>query len=388
MALLRKMGKTLKIDEKVEGVLRVAAATAVDVVGDVIDHIHQKYTDSHECLVDIGAASSSSDSDRDNDEVKVEGVDIEGHHKELADIEPFLKMAMYAYKDKDMDKKFPFVTKSKLVKDLRHPTLLVPERDITTDTEVHVCVLEDGSLAFAFRGTECRIQDLQSLLGDVMTDLLKAQVPVELYNACDDVAYRVAPSIRAHQGFQIAFRDVTKTARPDENLRLVAEGLGAQTPLVRRVICIGHSLGGALATLCAQWCRYVAYPKAEIWCVTIGSPRVGNRAFAKDFNNNVVTKGKSYRVVNKGDLVPGVPIFDGICKVFTRYKHVDGCIYLIEDPTREGTITLKSGGRCRSLHIPSFNDHHCKSYRQSVKKALAAFSHHRPHMISLPPFRH
>ncbi|KAI5055750.1 hypothetical protein GOP47_0029271 [Adiantum capillus-veneris] len=265
MALLRMMAKTLKIDEKVEAgctVLHVAAATAVNAVGDVIDHIHQKYTDS-ECLVDIGAESSSSDSDRDDNEVEVEGVDIEGPHKKLADIEPFLKMAMYAYKDRDMDKKFPFVTNSKLVKDVKHPTLLFPERDITTDTEVHVCVLEDGSLAFAFRGTECRLQDLQSLLGDVMTDLLKAQVPVELYNGCDDVAYRGAPSIRAHQGFQIAFRDVTKTARP-----------------------------------------------------------------------------------------------------------------------------AKCGGRHRSLYIPNFYDHHCKSYRQSVKKALAAFSHHRPHRISLPPFCH
>ena len=41
-----------------------------------------------------------------------------------------------------------------------------------------------------------------------------------------------------------------------------------------RVICTGHSLGGALATLCAPWCA-VEYPKADVRCITFGSPRVG-----------------------------------------------------------------------------------------------------------------
>ncbi len=41
-----------------------------------------------------------------------------------------------------------------------------------------------------------------------------------------------------------------------------------------RVICTGHSLGGALATLCAPWCA-IEYPKADVRCVTFGSPRVG-----------------------------------------------------------------------------------------------------------------
>ncbi|MCO5571260.1 hypothetical protein L7F22_024997 [Adiantum nelumboides] len=379
------MARKLHVDsnkvERIEFSFRrtTAALATIPPVNATIGHIQQKFKQNDND--DTDGSGSNSDS-----EVEVEGIDSEGHHKELADIRPFLNMAMAAYDDKSMAEKFSYVRKSQLVKDLANPTILNKDKSITTDTEVHVCLLEDGSLAFAFRGTEFQFQDLRSLFGDLMTDMMKAQIPVEHHDASENIAFRAAPSIKAHQGFQFAFRDVTRTPRRNENIRLVAEGLGARAPYVRRVICIGHSLGGALATLCAQWCRYVAYPQAQVWCVTIGSPRVGNRAFAQDFNQNVVTKGRSYRVVNKGDVVPNVPHFDRIATVLSVYKHVEGFIYLSAHPTSKNTITLKRGGRRPSFHMRSFSDHRCASYRDSVNKALAAFSHLHHRSISLPPF--
>ncbi|MCO5550894.1 hypothetical protein L7F22_004388 [Adiantum nelumboides] len=325
--------------ERIEIALRrtTAALTAIPpIAGAAIDHIQQKF--KH---YDGDTDGSTSDSDS---EVEVEaGIDSEGHHKEVADIQPFLNMAMAAYDDTSMAEKFSYVRSSQLVKDLADPTILNRDKNITTDTEVHVCVLEDGSLAFAFRGTEFQFEDLRSLFGDLMTDMMKTQIPVVHHDASEDVAFRAAPSIKAHQGFQLAFRDVTRTSRSHENIRLVAEGLGASAPCLRRVICIGHSLGGALATLCAQWCRYVAYPSAEVWCVTIGSPRVGNKAFSQDFNQHVVTKGRSYRVVNKGDVVPNVPLFDRNAAVLSVYKHVEGFIYL--SATTGGTVGQRKDKR-------------------------------------------
>ena len=44
------------------------------------------------------------------------------------------------------------------------------------------------------------------------------------------------------------------------------------------IVCIGHSLGGAVAQLAALWLAQ-RFPRADLRVVTFGSPRVGNRAF-------------------------------------------------------------------------------------------------------------
>lgn len=288
----------------------------------------------------------------------------------LAHIQPFLQMAMEAYKDTSMAEKFPFVKRSKLIRDLKEPTKLMWK--FTTDTEVHVCVLEDGgTLVFAFRGTE--LIDWTCPLGDILTNLKQKQAPLEYYDASKNVSYKAHSSVKVHKGFQLAFQDVIKTHRRNENLHLVAEGLGVKEQDVKRVVCIGHSLGGALATLCAHWCRYVGYREAQIWCVTIGSPRVGNRAFAKDFNENVIRNGCSYRVVNKGDVVPSMPHLLSYPKICSVYKHIEGLIYLSEHPTSKDTIVLKRGGRRPIFMLPSFMDHPCIAYINSIDKALYSF---------------
>ena len=60
---------------------------------------------------------------------------------------------------------------------------------------------------------------------------------------------------------------------------------------------VQHSLGAALATICAS--RLDAH---ELY--TFGSPRVGNRAFVKEMKNDGI---QHYRFVNNNDIVTGVP---------------------------------------------------------------------------------
>ena len=68
--------------------------------------------------------------------------------------------------------------------------------------------------------------------------------------------------------------------------------------------CIGHSLGGALATLCTNWLKS---QKKTAYLYTYGSPRVGLAPFAQHFTNNM--KGKVFRVYHKTDPVPVLPIW-------------------------------------------------------------------------------
>jgi len=62
-----------------------------------------------------------------------------------------------------------------------------------------------------------------------------------------------------------------------------------------KVIFTGHSLGGAIAVVCAARSKYVA----EVY--TFGQPRVGNRSFTKNVQSRL------YRIVNENDIVPRVP---------------------------------------------------------------------------------
>lgn len=77
------------------------------------------------------------------------------------------------------------------------------------------------------------------------------------------------------------------------------------------IVFVGHSLGGALATLSA--CYYgIEQSDKNVYCISFGAPRVGNGKFVKKFREVVF---KSFRFVNKGDWVVKVPP-SGL------YKHV------------------------------------------------------------------
>jgi hypothetical protein len=66
------------------------------------------------------------------------------------------------------------------------------------------------------------------------------------------------------------------------------------------IVC-GHSLGGAIALLLAEWLRRLpAAPNLQLY--TFGSPRAGDRAFAQ--GAQALTH---HRLVNHNDPVPGVP---------------------------------------------------------------------------------
>jgi len=67
----------------------------------------------------------------------------------------------------------------------------------------------------------------------------------------------------------------------------------------------GHSLGAAMASLCAGYIAYTGYfPVDKIKLVTYGQPRVGDGTYAGYIDN---TLPYTYRVVHKADIVPHLP---------------------------------------------------------------------------------
>jgi pimeloyl-ACP methyl ester carboxylesterase len=77
----------------------------------------------------------------------------------------------------------------------------------------------------------------------------------------------------------------------------------AKLPEHKPLYITGHSLGGALATLCAvDVAENSAFAKPHVF--TYGSPRVGDPAFAKAFAAHTA---RSYRIANPMDIVTMTP---------------------------------------------------------------------------------
>ena len=73
-----------------------------------------------------------------------------------------------------------------------------------------------------------------------------------------------------------------------------------------RIHCVGHSLGGALAMLNADF--ITAERIAEVRLYTFGAPRTGDGLFANQLTRRV-GKDNIYRVSNPVDPVPMIPLF-------------------------------------------------------------------------------
>ena len=83
-----------------------------------------------------------------------------------------------------------------------------------------------------------------------------------------------------------------------------------------QIVVTGHSLGAAMATLCASRLTQAGY---DVHLYTFGSPKVGDASWAKQFNGV-----NAYRFVNNNDLVTQVPLFQD-------YQHVGALFYITYD---------------------------------------------------------
>lgn len=88
-----------------------------------------------------------------------------------------------------------------------------------------------------------------------------------------------------------------------------------------RVIVCGHSLGGALAMLCASSLWYEGIVVDAVY--TFGQPRVGNGGFARGYNANL--HDETFRIVNQHDPVPYLPPW------LMGYRHAGTEVFLGAD---------------------------------------------------------
>ncbi len=101
-----------------------------------------------------------------------------------------------------------------------------------------------------------------------------------------------------HDGFHQAF----KSTRP--KIKPFIASLSSHG--VHSVHCIGHSVGGGMATMCAEYVK--ASTTYSPYLYTFGAPRVGLQSFADMLSSNIGSD-RIYRVYHQTDIVPCVPFW-------------------------------------------------------------------------------
>jgi triacylglycerol lipase len=138
------------------------------------------------------------------------------------------------------------------------------------------------------------------------------------------------PGVRVHAGFLKQYLSM-RSAMISAVFRMVWK------KQVKKIIFTGHSLGGAISTLCGAAVKD-EIPELDVSVITFGSPRVGNKLFTQAFKDV-----KSVRCVNGSDIVPTMP--------YWGYDHVHG----------EICIGVKSS--------PNIHDHLLSSYATSYAES-------------------
>ncbi|KAA8490759.1 Lipase [Porphyridium purpureum] len=135
---------------------------------------------------------------------------------------------------------------------------------------------------------------------------------------------------RVHAGFGEAYVSVHQDVIVLVQLLLLAKE--------RPVFVAGHSLGGALATLCAYHLSKVSQESVrdKIVLVTCGSPRVGNSAFAHHFHERVKNV---WRIHVEGDPVPRMPKLPYLHVGAELILRIDGEI--VADPTLVESVQFR-----------------------------------------------
>lgn len=187
---------------------------------------------------------------------------------------------------------------------------------------------------------------------------------------------------KVHSGFYSALRKVWGVTLPNGEVlpkRLVNRG-------TKTIWITGHSLGGALAELCAAQAMFVGrIPVQGVY--TFGQPRVGNKDFATAVNEKLGSG--VYRFVNDRDIVPRVPLFTmGFCHYGSQrfFDHagesrtVDCAVETVKDALTfaKGAFNLAALGQAAGLVTDSFKsivkgdftEEHEKAFRDRAIEIL------------------
>lgn len=204
---------------------------------------------------------------------------------------------------------------------------------------VRICEMtyqDPGQSPFSQTSFERLANDL--IVENFIDESIPGLVRTQLYILRSPSDRRVVVSFRGSEDFEDWLNDFTLNPKPYTRAGLAYVFCGfrfayeaVRDQVIARVLTLledhqidelavtGHSLGGALATLCAHDLE-IEVGQSNVTCYTFGAPRVGGSVFVADFDDLI---RESFRFVTHGDIVPTLPP-----SIPFGYRHGGVLVYL------------------------------------------------------------
>ncbi|MAB61447.1 MAG: hypothetical protein CMO46_13075 [Verrucomicrobiales bacterium] len=172
---------------------------------------------------------------------------------------------------------------------------------------------------------------------------------------------------RVHRGFNLGISQIK-----DDLITKIKITQNKKRPL----FITGHSLGGAIANIFAAHLLHEELKPYSIY--TYGAPRVGCKKFKQLYN--YISKGISFRIVNRHDIVPRTPprlsTFDHVGEL--HYIDPSGAIQKGISAWRRLLMYLDPSGKTPKAHIKeiikrlpnAIDDHSLENYLERINQAL------------------
>jgi len=215
----------------------------------------------------------------------------------FADLELYSQFAAASYCPQNTDKpgkKLACASKNcPRVEDLKINTILaISNASYVSDVTGFVAIDETRDLIIiSFRGTESK--------KNIYIDMGWHLMPTDICRDC-----------KASHGFGLAWND-TKQAVYQALEKAMANGSK------KKIVATGHSLGGAVAGICAADLRSKGF-YTDLY--TFGAPRFGNKQLADFMTKTSPDLGSNYRTTHLTDPIPNLPgLWTGHADIFPEY---------------------------------------------------------------------
>ncbi|BDA47587.1 Lipase at C-terminar half [Coccomyxa sp. Obi] len=165
--------------------------------------------------------------------------------------------------------------------------------------QVERIVYDEGWDLFGYAGWDPRLQAMVvSFRGTDSHSIYNWAENMRYWRTDFKVPFPGSDGSKVHTGFYVSYNDSSL----EPNITAAVRNMAAAHPGAPLYV-IGHSMGAALATICAMDVKFKA-GLTDVRLYTFGSPRVGNDIFANFVVNQTTA---SWRFTHNRDIVPSWP---------------------------------------------------------------------------------